>query len=194
VQLILASASPRRAELLAVAGIPVRVDAAELDETLRPDEPPAAYVLRLAVAKAQAGVRRNPGSLVIGADTTVVVDDRMLGKPADAEEATEMLKLLAGRTHSVLTGVAVADGRQERSAIARTEVRFLPLSPGEVAWYVSTGEPFGKAGAYAIQGRASRFVESIDGSYSNVVGLPVSVTYQLLRSCGWRQAPEEVPA
>lgn len=152
---------------------------------MREGELPETYVVRLANAKAEAGVRRNPGSLVIGADTTVVVDGRVLGKPADRREAAEMLELLSGRCHDVLTGVAVADGTRAVSGLSRTEVRFLPLSPGEVAWYVATGEPFGKAGAYAIQGRASRFVESIAGSYTNVVGLPVSETCRLLKALGW---------
>lgn len=185
-QLVLASSSPRRADLLAAAGLVFRVDAPEVDETLEPGERPDDYVLRLAKAKARAGVRRNPGSLIIGADTTVVVGERILAKPADEREATEMLELLSGRTHEVLTGVAVGDGHRELTVLARTEVRFLRLTQSEVAWYIATGEPYGKAGGYAIQGRASRFIDAITGSYSNVVGLPVSETYRLLQALGWR--------
>jgi septum formation protein len=190
VELILASASPRRAALLKAAGIPFTVDAAEVDESPRPDEPPEDYVLRLAVEKAVQASRRNPGSLVLGADTTVVINGALLGKPDDERHATEMLELLSGATHDVLTGVALVRGALQAQEIARTRVHFLPLDVSEVAWYVATGEPIGKAGGYAIQGYASRFVDWIEGSYSNVVGLPVSVAYQLLRRFEW---PADAP-
>jgi septum formation protein len=126
-------------------------------------------------------VVRDEHEIVLGADTTVVVDAEILGKPADAHDAVRMLRLLSGRVHEVLTGVCVARGRAVDTRVARTSVEFLPLSDDEIAWYVGTGEPMDKAGAYAIQGRVSRFVSRIDGSYSNVVGLPVSLVYQMLR-------------
>jgi len=184
VRLILASASPRRADLLAAAGFDFDVVAVEVDERVRPGEAPEDYVCRLALAKAREVACRNPGTVVLGADTAVVAGDRILGKPADAGEATEMLNTLSGRTHDVLTGVAVCcDGREARD-VARSRVRFLQLSPAEIAWYVASAEPYDKAGGYAVQGLASRFVDSIDGSYSNVVGLPVSMVYCFLRDFG----------
>jgi septum formation protein len=141
-------------------------------------------VLRLAREKAQA-CRREPGTVVLGADTTVVLEGFVLGKPATDAEAQEMLNLLSGRVHEVLTGVALRRDDELVDGVATSQVRFLPMTPEEIAWYVATGEPHGKAGAYAIQGRASRFVEWIEGSYSNVVGLPISLVYQLLKRLGW---------
>ncbi len=184
VRLILASASPRRSDLLTAAGFAFDVEPVEIDECALPDEPPTAYVSRLAVAKAREIARRNPGRPVIGADTTVVVDGRILGKPADRVEASNMLQMLSGRSHDVLTGVAVCLDGVEAHEVARTQVHFLHLSPAEIDWYVASGEPFDKAGGYAVQGLASRFVESIDGSYSNVVGLPVATVYRLLKRFG----------
>jgi septum formation protein len=192
VRLILASASPRRADLLRAAGIEFDVVPATVDETPRAAEPAADYVRRLACEKARSG-RRESGSVVLGADTTVVLGECVLGKPATGAEAREMLKLLSGRVHEVLTGVAFRHGNDEVSDVVSTRVRFLPLSEKEIAWYVSTGEPAGKAGGYAIQGRASRFVDWIEGSYSNVVGLPVSEVYQWLLRLGWRQDPGPGP-
>ena len=139
-----------------------------------------AHVARLASAKAQAVAGARPGDWVLGADTVVVVDRLILGKPADDADAGRMLNLLSGRSHAVLTGVCVVRGTEARSAVASTEVEFATLSPAAIAWYVSTGEPRDKAGAYAIQGLASRFVTRIHGSYSNVVGLPVSLVATLL--------------
>lgn len=179
--LILASASPRRAALLSAAGIPFRVEAVDVDETPWPGEAPAAYVERLAIEKARAIVCRDPGTLVLAADTTVVVEEQILGKPADDRDAARMLELLSGREHEVLTGVALRRGAELLTHVERSEVRFLQLRPDEVAWYVSTGEPHDKAGGYAIQGLGSRFVEHIRGSYSNIVGLPVAQVYLLLR-------------
>ncbi len=144
-------------------------------------EAPGPYVLRLALAKARAGSARNPGRLVLGADTTVVIDGLILAKPDDEAHAREMLERLSGRTHEVLTGVALVGPGLERSAIARTAVRFQPMTRDEITWYAASGEPLGKAGAYAIQGLASRFVEWIEGSYPNVMGLPVEVVYRLIR-------------
>jgi len=156
----------------------------EIDERVRPSEGPADHVSRLALAKAREIARRNPGRPVLGADTVVVVDDRILGKPQDRVEAAGMLTMLSGRGHDVLTGVAMCVDEREACEVARTRVRFLQLSSAEIAWYVASGEADDKAGAYAIQGLASRFVESIEGSYSNVVGLPVATVYKLLRRLG----------
>jgi septum formation protein len=180
--LILASSSPRRAELLRAAGIEFIARAADVDETIRPDEPPRDYVARLSREKASAVVRGD--ELALGADTTVVINGEIIGKPADAEEAGRMLRALSGQWHEVLTGVTLARADRIVSAVSSTRVKFAELSDAEIKLYVSTGEPMDKAGAYAIQGRASLFVERIEGSYSNVVGLPVQLTYQLARRMG----------
>ena len=185
--LILASGSPRRAELLRAAGIEFTVRVADVDEAPRADESPRAYVLRLAQAKAQAAARA--GELVLGADTTVVIGDEIAGKPTDAADARRMLRTLSGEWHEVLTGVCLLRDEQVRTELAVTRVQFAPLSDEEIDWYVATGEPFDKAGAYGIQGYASRFVARIEGSYSNVVGLPVQTVYQLWSAeCGVRSA------
>jgi septum formation protein len=180
--LILASSSPRRAELLRAAGITFIVRAADVDETIRPHELPRDYVVRLSREKARAVARDN--ELTLGADTTVVVNGEIAGKPVDAEDAERMLRALSGRWHEVLTGVTLARADQILSAIASTRVKFAQLSDAEINWYVSTGEPMDKAGAYAIQGYASLFVERIEGSYSNVVGLPVQLAYKLAQQMG----------
>ena len=182
-RLILASASPRRAELLAAAGYGFTVQSADVDESEVGGETPEAYVLRVAWAKARtvAKERRESGSVVLAADTTVVANGEMLAKPADESDAIRMLKTLSGAVHAVLTGVVVIGGDRELAEVARTRVRFLPLSPEEILWYVGTGEPMGKAGAYAIQGRAARFVDWIEGSWSNVVGLPVATVAEMLK-------------
>jgi septum formation protein len=184
--LILASASPRRAELLASAGYAFIVEPVDVDESVRPDERPADYVLRIARAKARAvaGRCRESGSAVLAADTTVVLDGEILTKPAGPSDAARMLKRLSGAVHEVLTGVAVVALGHEWTEVVRTRVHLLPLSPAEIDWYVETGEPEGKAGAYAIQGRAARFVDWIDGSWSNVVGLPVATVDQMLKKLG----------
>jgi septum formation protein len=184
VRLILASRSPRRAELLRAAGFEFEIIPATVDERPAPGEPPDQYVARLAALKAADVGRRISGRVILGADTEVVLDGAVLGKPADAEEAAAMLRRLAGRTHLVLTGVALRCDDREVREVTATRVRFLPLSEAEIAWYVATGEPRDKAGAYAIQGLGSRFVEWIEGSYSNVVGLPVATVYRLLRQWG----------
>jgi len=180
--LILASSSPRRAELLRAAGINFTVRAADIDETIKPHELPRDYVVRLSREKARAVAR--DGELALGADTTVVLNGEIAGKPADAEDARRMLRALSGRWHEVLTGLTLERSGQTLSAIASTRVKFAELSDVEINWYVSTGEPMDKAGAYAIQGHASLFVERIEGSYSNVVGLPVQVVYRLARQMG----------
>jgi len=179
--LILASASPRRAELLTAAGFTFTQVAAEIDETAESGEAAPAYVLRVARAKACALADGHPDAVVLGADTVVVLDGTLLGKPRDRAEAASMLGRLQGRAHEVLTGVAIVRGELSASALASTIVEFGPMDPAEIAAYVATGEPMDKAGAYAVQGLASRHVTRIDGSYSNVVGLPIAVVHRLLQ-------------
>jgi septum formation protein len=181
-RVVLASASPRRRELLARLGLAFEVRPADVDETPRPGETPERLARRLALEKARAVVLDEPpGTRVIGADTVVAVAGELLGKPADAAEARRMLARLSGREHEVWTGVAVlvADG-QEQVDVGRTAVRFRPLGPDEIAAYVASGEPLDKAGGYAIQGGAAEFVESVDGDYDNVVGLPLALLAELL--------------
>jgi septum formation protein len=177
--LVLASGSPRRRELLAAAGLEFTVRPASVDETPLPGESPSAYVERLAEEKARASWR--DGELTLGADTTVVVDDEILAKPEDPADAQRMLRRLAGRAHDVLTGYCVFDGAKARTGVARTRVVFHAMDDDEIAGYADSGEPFDKAGAYGIQGLASKFVERIEGCYFNVVGLPVSRVYALLK-------------
>lgn len=179
--------------MLRAAGIGFQVSPTRVDERLRPGEAVQDYVRRVASDKAHAVAGLNPGRVVLGADTVVLLDDQILGKPTDARDARHMLRRLAGRRHAVLTGVWLVcptegggPGREAdgESAVVRTEVEFAPLSEAEIDWYVSTDEPADKAGAYAIQGLGSRFVTRIDGSYSNVVGLPVATVYQLCTKAG----------
>lgn len=199
--LILASASPRRAELLRAAGYEFEAIPVDVDETPRDGEPPAVYVRRLAADKSArahshvvSGFRRTNADgppegghdgwhdvVVLGADTAVVVDGEILGKPRDDRDAAAMLLRLSGRRHEVLTGVSLRRGAHELGRVEMTAVHVAPLSADDIAWHVASGEGRDKAGAYAIQGRASRFITSIDGSYSNVVGLPVACVHQLLR-------------
>ncbi len=181
--LILASASPRRREFLDRLGLQFEVLPADVDETPHPEEPPRDYVLRVAQSKAAHVARSHSGRLVLAADTTVVLDGEILGKPRDAEDARRMLTRLSGREHHVLSGVAV-DGPCRASTVVETKVRFRALSPDEIAWYIRTGEPLDKAGAYGIQGLAGVFVREIEGSASNVVGLPLSETIELLTRAG----------
>jgi septum formation protein len=183
--LILASQSPRRADLLTAAGIPFALASADVDETPLPDEVPVDYVLRVAKDKATlAGAPEADGRAVLAADTVVVAGGRLLGKPATAGESREMLQLLSGRVHEVHTGVVLMAGRREFSEVVTTRVRFVTLTDDEIQWYIATGEPAGKAGGYAIQGRASRFIDWIEGSWSNVVGLPVATVYRMLKVAG----------
>ena len=194
-RLILASGSPRRAEVLRDAGIPFEAAAANVDESPRQNESPEAVVLRLAEAKARAAVARLDmaagAALVIGADTAVVLEGpgemRVLGKPSSAEDARAMLRRLSGRTHSVMTGLAVIRLPDEaiRSELETTRVTFAALSDQDIAAYVAGGEPFDKAGAYAIQGRGGRYVTRVEGCYFNVVGLPLARLYRILRELGW---------
>ncbi len=178
--LILASRSPRRSEILESAGIPFVVCPAEVDESVLPGETAGDYVRRVARAKAEA-VEADPADVVLGADTVVVVDSEILVKPADSRDAARMLRRLAGREHIVLTGVCLRRGQEFAEAAEQTQVRFLPLTENEIARYVASGEPLDKAGAYAIQGLASKYIDRIEGCYFNVVGLPVSQVYRLLR-------------
>jgi len=180
--LILASASPRRAELLRNAAIPFTVEPAHVAEQPLPNELPLDYAQRLARDKARAVQERHSDSAVLGADTVVVVDEHLLEKPADHAAAVRMLGLLSGRTHQVVTGVSLMTSGYERTEAEITEVVFSPLSEDEIAYYVQTGEPMDKAGAYAIQGIASRWVERIDGCYFNVVGLPLPRVYRMLKA------------
>jgi len=183
-RLTLASASPRRAELLRAAGIEFDVLPVDIDERFLPNERPEKAVARLAEAKAAAAAAGRPNDVVLGADTTVVVRERALAKPVDAEEAMRMLRLLSGRTHEVLTGVCLSHQGRRLARVESTRVRMAEMGESEIAWYVASGEPFDKAGGYAVQGLASRFVEAIEGSYSNVVGLPISSVYALLKELG----------
>jgi len=179
--IVLASRSPRRAELLAAAGIPFEVLAADIDETPREGETPEAYVERLAVEKARAVLGLRPDADVLAADTTVTIDGLILGKPVDEREASEMLQRLRGRVHEVFTGVALVNAAAVQSAVERTRVWFSPMTDEDISWYVASGEPVDRAGAYAIQGLASRFIPRIEGSYSNVVGLPVALVSSILK-------------
>jgi len=185
----LASRSPRRQELLGQIGVNFQVMELDVDESILPGESPRAYVERLARAKAEAGWRRVerdnlPRAPVLGADTTVAVDGRILGKPVDAREAAAMLAALSGRLHEVLTALAVKSGPRMESAVSVSEVRFKTLSNEEIAGYVATGEWQDKAGAYGIQGHAARFAAELRGSFSGVVGLPLFETAQLLERIG----------
>jgi septum formation protein len=190
VNLILASASPRRRELLVQAGYSFTVHPAHLPEDPLPGEDPIAYVTRLAREKAEAVFRElsskapAPPQVVLGADTTVTLDNQILAKPADPADAARMLRLLSGRTHHVATGVAVVTEASTQVAAELTAVRFLTLSDQEIQAYVATGEPMDKAGAYAIQGRAARWIPRIDGCYFNVVGLPLALVAALLDPLG----------
>ena len=185
--LILASSSPRRRELLTLAGFDFTIDAADIDEALQPEEAPAKYVQRLAVEKAQAVWERNAERdtaddplIVLGADTTVVLDGEIMGKPGTTIEARRMLEKLAGRTHQVLTGIAAVTRKGVVSEVEITQVFFDLINEEELLRYLESGEPLDKAGAYGIQGYAARWIPRIEGCFFNVVGLPLSRTLQLL--------------
>jgi septum formation protein len=182
--LILASASPRRRDLLAQLGIAFEVHEPHLDERGLPGESPRDQALRLAQAKASEAAKSFPGRTLLAADTLVALGDRVLGKPRDSDEARAFLRLLSGNTHLVHTAVCVCAGGASACRTVTTEVTFRPLSEPAVSWYLGTGEPMGKAGAYAIQGRGGAFVAAIRGSYSNVVGLPLVEATELLAAAG----------
>jgi len=180
-RIVLASASPRRAELLRAAGIDFDVQPANVDETIATGESPNEYVSRLAEGKARLVYEQDARRTVLAADTAVVVDAHILGKPLDETDASRMLRMLSGRTHEVLTAVSIFHpGQIVDTRVDATTVEFAPLSDADINWYVSSGEPMDKAGAYAVQGLASRFITRIEGSYSNVVGLPIALVYQML--------------
>ncbi len=183
--LYLASQSPRRRELLEQIAVPYRPLSVDVDETPRPGEAPDDFVQRVACDKARAGrLLVDDDALVLGADTAVVVDGDILGKPVDRQQAGAMLARLSGREHQVLTGVCLASAAGQNCVLSRSTVRFTPLSREQIDAYIATGEPDDKAGAYAIQGRAALFIEHLQGSYSGVMGLPLYETGQLLRSSG----------
>jgi septum formation protein len=181
---VLASGSPRRRELLATLGIEFQVVPADIDESVLPGERPIPYVRRLAAAKAATVGRAHGDRLVIAADTTVDVDGEILGKPADAPEARRMLRLLGGRTHRVHTGLAVRCAGQRAVDVETTLVTFAELDDAMIDWYVATGEPYDKAGGYGMQGKASVLVERIEGSVSNVIGLPLARLVRLAAAAG----------
>ena len=183
---ILASASPRRRELLGSIGVAFEVLPSNVPEVHQPGEAPEEYVARLSRDKANALAQEHPSRWVIAADTTVHLGDQLLEKPADPRDAMRMLATIAGQTHMVYTGVTLQNVERGwcDTRVAETEVRMLPLSPQEIEWYVGTGEPLDKAGAYAAQGVGAVFIESIHGSYTNVVGLPLATLFQMLRRAG----------
>ena len=180
--LILASGSQRRAEILRTVRWHFEMMAMDIDESRRAGEDAVNYVERLALAKAEAAASSVPGATIIGADTIVVIEEKILGKPCDDDDARQMLRMLRGRWHQVLTGIALIDGKTSQSRVAHemTDVKFAAMSEDEINWYVATGEPMDKAGAYAIQGIGARFIEGIKGDYFNVVGLPVRLLYKLV--------------
>jgi septum formation protein len=186
-ELILASQSPRRRELLESVGLSFRVEAADIDESVKLGEQPDLYVQRLARAKAAVVAERNLNRhFVLGADTTVSIHGQIFGKPETTDEAADMLSRLSGGDHYVTTGYSIAiPGGRIIDGVTRTTVSMRDLSTDEIAWYVATGEPFDKAGGYAIQGRAAHFITKIEGSYTNVVGLPLAEVVLLLRAFGF---------
>ncbi len=179
-KLILASASPRRAEILKAVGWEFEKYAAEIDETELPNEKPADYVRRLAVEKAVAVAEKYKNALVLGADTIVVIENQIVGKPKDLAVARKMLRMLSGNWHEVLTGVAIVRDEKISIGLQRTRVKFTELSKAEIEFLIERGEPLDKAGAYAVQAQAALFIEQIKGDYWNVVGLPVSLVYELV--------------
>lgn len=183
--MVLASGSPRRIEMLRGLGLEPEIRPADIDETPRPGETPDAYVVRL--AREKAATRAEPGELVLGADTIVVLDGELLGKPTGPSDARAMLGRLAGQVHEVLTGVALVEPAKEREVdtLVSTRVRLSSMTDDEIAWYVATGEPLDKAGSYAVQGLGAMFVHAIDGNYTNVVGLPLPQLRQLMRQLGY---------
>lgn len=179
-RLVLASQSPRRAELLTTAGFEFEIDPADVDETVREGEAPETYAQRIARDKALTVAARHPSRIVLAADTIVVCDGAVFGKPVDRADARRMLRALSGRDHEVLTAVVVAGSGRLTEHLERTRVTMTAMTPADIDWYLDSGEAEGKAGAYAIQGRAARFIPGIEGSYSNVVGLPLAAVHRML--------------
>ena len=179
-ELVLASGSPRRSEILTAVGWKFVKDVPDIDESERAGESPEDYVIRLARTKAEEIAQRNEGKIVLGADTTVVVDKQIVGKPIDALDAERMIGLLSGSWHEVLTGIAVVSDGTMLSDLQRTRVKFAPMTSAEIRFLVQEGDPLDKAGAYAVQAQAALFIEGIEGDYWNVVGLPVRLVYELV--------------
>jgi len=186
-RIILASASPRRAELLRQIRVEFELLPSQVEERPHPDEAPADYIIRIARAKVIAVARQREAGLVIGADTVVVLDGHLIGKPEDEADARRLLRRLAGRWHAVMTGVALIDleTRREVADYDKTLVKFAQLTDTEIEWYANTGEPMDKAGAYGIQGLGGLFIDEIAGNYYNVVGLPIPLVYRLARRLGY---------
>ena len=178
--IILASGSPRRSEIMESVGWKFTKDVPDIDETELPGELPDVYVQRLARTKAETISLRHTGEIVLGADTTVVIDEEIIGKPVDAADAKRMLTMLSGSWHEVLTGVAVVQNGSSRVGLQRTRVKFAGMSEAEIDFLVEKGDPLDKAGAYAVQAQAALFIEGIEGDYWNVVGLPISLVYRLI--------------
>lgn len=179
--IILASGSPRRAEIMGSVGWTFTKDVPDVDESEIPGEPPEDYVQRLAKTKAEAVAARHPGETVLGADTTVVLNGQIIGKPLDESDAARMLKMLSGNWHDVLTGIAIARNGETHVGLQRTQVKFAELSDAEIDFLVELGEPLDKAGAYAVQAQAALFIEGIEGDYWNVVGLPINLVYMMMK-------------
>ena len=180
-KLILASGSPRRSEIMNSVGWDFKKVVPDIDESEREGESPDDYVRRLALEKAHAVAASHPGEIVLAADTTVVLDERIIGKPVDDADARRMIRMLAGNWHEVLTGIAVARNGQTEVGIQRTRVKFAPMSEAEIDFLVEKGDPLDKAGAYAVQAQAALFIEGIEGDYWNVVGLPINLVYEMVR-------------
>lgn len=180
--LVLASGSPRRAEILNSVGWKFEKVVPDVDESVRDGESPEDYVQRLAAEKALAVANSYPDRLILAADTTVVINDQIIGKPVDLNDAREMISMLAGNWHQVLTGVAICRNGEQQLGSQTTRVKFAPMSDGEIDFLVEKGDPLDKAGAYAVQAQAALFIEGIEGDYWNVVGLPISLVYRLVAS------------
>lgn len=181
-KLILASGSPRRSEIMNSVGWEFTKVIPDIDESERDGESPSDYVRRLADEKAQAVAGEHPGEIILAADTTVVIDERIIGKPVDEADARRMLKLLSGNWHEVLTGIAVSQNGSTDIGVERTRVKFAPMNDAEIDFLVEKGDPLDKAGAYAVQAQAALFIEGIEGDYWNVVGLPVRLVYEMVSS------------
>jgi septum formation protein len=179
--LILASGSPRRSEIMSSVGWTFTKDVPDVDESEIEGEPPEVYVQRLARTKAEAVAARHPDEIVLGADTTVVIDGQIIGKPIDDDDARRMLRMLSGNWHDVLTGIAIAKNEETHVGLQRTRVKFAELTGPEVDFLVELGEPLDKAGAYAVQAQAALFIEGIEGDYWNVVGLPINLVYMMMK-------------
>ena len=183
-KLILASGSPRRAEIMKSVGWDFEKDVPDVDESVIDGESPEDYVVRLAKTKADVIAKRHTGEMVLGADTTVVIEDQIIGKPLDIDDARRMLEMLSGNWHEVLTGVAVVNNGGTNTGLQRTRVKFADMNANEINFLVELGDPLDKAGAYAVQAQAALFIEGIEGDYWNVVGLPISLVYDLVKGVG----------